>query len=374
MSNSVACTLYRGIALGAALVIQTACSTDHSTRAPSAVSFNGMFDQTHVVPLASPLGHSLGPTSDALVTDSEIALLDGPSSDLKVFSRRDGSLARIVGRAGSDSGDFRNPAAIAPFDSGRYVVYDQRRRVISLRDSLGQLISESPSLRGSFTGLIALPEQHRVVLTGHTFNQNGDTRDVDLHEYDFNGKRLASYAATAKSTSEVEANFGTLVATRIGSDIVTGSLSSNRLRLYDRATKHEKWVAIAPDWYRPLEFPAHVAAVQKSPANSAMSWMHTQPFLNGVFALGGGRLLVRFQAFTSLQDKAFYYAVADTSGRTLAISQATRARVVATRADTVFWIKDFGTRGASLTSGVVDVTRLASGASSAATSNVIAAR
>src|SRR4029077_8056399 len=122
-----------------------------------------------------------------------------------------------------------------------------------------------------------------------------------------------------------------------------------------------------PDWYRPLEYPSdrllQRGVSTQTVAQRAQAWMHTQRLMNDVYPLTGGRFLVRFMAFTSPTDKAFYYAVADTTGRTYAVSQATRARVIAARADTVFWVNDGGPAGSRLGSGVIDAAHLASLAS-----------
>ena len=342
----------RGITLGAVLILEGACSNQSQGAAP-VVPFKALFEHFHVVPLNATVEHPIGFATSALVTNVEIALLDRTTSDIKVFARRDGSLIRIVGKPGDDAGQFRSPNALAPLDSGRYVVYDQGRRVLSIRDSLGRVISEAPMAKGAFGGLVALPKERRVVLAGRMSDQTGDTKDVDLHEFDFSGRRIASYATTAKTSSELEARFNALFAVQVGQQVVTGSLSSNRLRIYDRTTGHAKWIEVASSWYRPLEYPPR--ATSNAGTQSTMPWTHTQPFMNGIFALTGGRFLVRFQAFTSLQDKAFYYAVADTSGVTRAISQATRANVVASRGDTIFWVNGGGKTPASLGFGVVDV-------------------
>jgi hypothetical protein len=72
--------------------------------------------------------------------------------------------------------------------------------------------------------------------------------------------------------------------------------------------------------------------------------------INGVFALTGGRLIVRFATYDQNDERMYHYALADTTGRTFAVTPATTARVVATAGDTLFWLArksngavDFGT-------------------------------
>lgn len=296
-----------------------------------------------------------------LVRDTDVVVLDARAADAKVISRRDGALLRVLGRAGDGVGDFRVPLAIASLDSGRYVILDQGRRVLSVRDARDSMSAETHDLRGFYNGLVAFPERRRVVLSGTPFSSSA--KGNDLHEFDYDGRRLASYASTPKAHSEWARRVNGVFAAAIGSDLVIGAMYSNELRIYDEPTGRIRTIAVAPNWFRPLEFPPD-AALQRTEggqpvAQRVATWLHTQRIMNGVFPLTRGRLLVRFMAFTSARDQAYYYAVADTTGRTYAVSRAIRANVIATRGDTVFWIRRLSEGRAQLGSGVLDADRLA---------------
>src|SRR5207237_407336 len=125
-----------------------------------------------------------------------------------------------------------------------------------------------------------------------------------------------------------------------GEFLVTGTMNSSRLRLLERTSHKEHWIDVAPGWQR-LDWPSDALlgwANRQTAAKRMQDWSHQQRLMNGVFTVGGGRLLARFRGYASGGDEIFYYVLTDTAGRTLGISHATRARVVASASDTVFWV------------------------------------
>jgi hypothetical protein len=60
--------------------------------------------------------------------------------------------------------------------------------------------------------------------------------------------------------------------------------------------------------------------------------------MNAVFPVGSDRLLVRYESLQPDGWDTYRYVMIDTAGRTLGISRMTRANVVATRGDSVFWV------------------------------------
>lgn len=62
--------------------------------------------------------------------------------------------------------------------------------------------------------------------------------------------------------------------------------------------------------------------------------------MNGVVAIGEGRLLVRFQAWSPSAEPFFYYAVVDATGKMSQITNATRAQVFDAHGDTLYWIRE----------------------------------
>ena len=82
-----------------------------------------------------------------------------------MFDRVHGRFIGFVGRGGDERGDLRRPAAIARFDSGTYVIFDQKRKLLAFRDLSGAVLTETP-VTGYLTGLAALPGAKRVLLAG----------------------------------------------------------------------------------------------------------------------------------------------------------------------------------------------------------------
>jgi len=302
---------------------------------------------------------TLAVPTGALVRGRELIVIDEARAEAKVYDRQSGAVVRMVGRPGDGDGDLRAPVAIAPLDSGRYVIYDYLRRLISVRDSLGRTLRESPILKGDFNSILAFPEEQRVILAGPTLRAIDGANGMDLHEFDYAGKLRASYAKTVRPPSGWARRIAAIATARMGSTVIMGAMNSNRLRMYDRRTGTVRWLEAAPGWYRPIAWPSDAilqhGASRQTAAQILRNWMYTQRLLSGVYPLTHGRLLVRFLAFAPDHSRLFHYAVMDTTGRTFAVSRATRAQVLVVVADTAMWVSGAGSRDAWLGSGVVTV-------------------
>jgi hypothetical protein len=304
-----------------------------------------MVQDIRTVTLSGSGADSLPFPIGAVVSEREVVVMDDRRAEVRAFRRSDGGLLRVVAQAGDDEGSVRRPTAIAAIDSGRYVIYDRGRGILSFRDSASRVIREVPlAASGFFTGLVALPAERKLVLSGRAHAKSGgDAPGYDLHEFDFSGRRVSSYAKSPRTRSGWEARFAAVFAAGVDGKLVTGSLNSNRLRFYDRTTGKTRWIDVGSGWHPPLEWPSDRELRRKdtpeSVAERVTAWGHRQRLFNGVFPLDGGRLLVRVQTFTPSGERSFLYAVADTGGRTIAVSHATSALVVNTAADTVFWLE-----------------------------------
>jgi hypothetical protein len=223
------------------------------------------------------------------------------------------------------------------------VIFDQGRRILSFRDSVGGVIREASVPRGFFNGIIAVPEHRRIILAGRLAG-GPPAGTLDLHELDYAGRRIRSFRAAPPSGSLWQAKFAAMWMARVNDNVVTGSLNSRRLRLYNLRTRDERTIDITggAGWLAPLAWPSDAllerGTTSQTTAERITAWMRTQRLFNAAFPLGEGRILVRAQAYDLEQHPFFYYVVVDTAGRTVAISQATRNQVVSTVADTVFWI------------------------------------
>jgi hypothetical protein len=118
-----------------------------------------------------------------------------------------------------------------------------------------------------------------------------------------------------------------------------------------------RFASVAAGWYAPLEWPSdrllERGATQQGAAKTLIAWTHSHRLMNGLFALSGGRVLARFQAFSPNGDRFFYYALTDAAGRQIAVTHPTRAQVLSTSGDTLYWIAGSGHQRSSFGSGIV---------------------
>ncbi len=277
-----------------------------------------------------------------IVTQDRVFVLDPERGELKAYRRADGSLIDTPGPLGDGFGELRHPIAVARLDSGRFVVYDDKRDVISFRDSLGRAQTEAVIPHGAFGGVVALPDRRRILLPGAFIKPTAASAGHDLHEIDYDGRRTADYGEPRKPASEWERKFNAeFAAVSQGRTIVSGTMNSSSLRLRDLSTAAERWIDVAPGWWR-LEWPSDAllrrGATRQTVADRIRAWGRQNRLMNGVFPLSDGRLVVRYQAYAPLGTRLFYYVVADTMGRALAITHATHANVLEARGDTLFWL------------------------------------
>lgn len=331
------------VACGCVIAISlSGCSRATPEPRPPIVSLASLVQSLDTVVLAGGTEDRLLSPVGAVTTREHVILLDGGRADMRAFRRVDGALDRVVSVAGDQPGQLRRPAELALLDSGQFVVLDAGRRVLSFRDSTGLLLHEATLPDGSFNSIAALPSERRLVLAGRVRGVSEVASNSDLHEFDYNGRLIASYGTNAKPGSVWERAFTTVYATRAGRELVTGMLSSNTIRFVDRETRTERSVRVAAGWFTPLAWPSdrmlQAGATQQGAAQLVKKWTRQHRMMNGMFALSGDRILARFQAFGPSGDRFFYYALTTSAGRTIAVTQPTRANVLSTNGDTLLWV------------------------------------
>ena len=321
--------------------IWSCAATKPSSPPHRRLSFDSMFVGTRTTVLRGDTASPLRQVNAGRVLSHAIVLSDPDAGDVKLFDLTDGTFRRVVGAPGDGPGEFRHVVAIAAAGVGQFAVLDQKRRTVSFRDTEGHLLREIALHGGAFHSLVVLPDEQRMIISGAIW-EKGPAKGFDLHEYDFAGHPLASFATTAPTRSKWEAAFAATYVDKAGETLLQGSVSANRLRLIDRRTGELREIAVAPGWYHQLSWPPDAAFgpgySQQTASEIGTAWMHRQVMMNGVYALPDGMMLTRFQAFAPDGDRFYYYATVDTSGRTLAISTPTRAMVFDTHADTIYWM------------------------------------
>jgi hypothetical protein len=307
-----------------------------------------------MVRLAVDPQDSIVTPAQALVESNRIALVDAGEADAKVFDAVTGALLQTIGQPGDRPGQFRSPIAITGLGAGGFAILDVGRRIVSIRDSVGNLEREF-AVPGFWVSIGAVPAQHRILLSGSPAPMpDAEGLGMEIHEYDYSGNLIRSYRKSAEPRSEWEASLSHVFFAVNGDHVLSGSFSSNQVEVYDRGTGEMRVVEVAPGWYHPIVWPSNNAGLGGGTGvQRVTAWIHTQRLMTGVFPLLGGRFVARFEAYLPSGKKVYYYAVCSGTGQTLAITQATRARVVASRQDTVYWIELSGSRSATLGRGTV---------------------
>lgn len=298
---------------------------------------------------------STGMLVAAVTRGPRLIVVDARRAELRVHALATGKFVRVAAQPGIDVGDFRLPSAAEPLDGGRFVVFDSRRALASFRDSTGAVISEARLPRGFYGGFAVKRTEGRLVLTGMITDVLPAAKDKDIHEFDFEGRHIRSYGVAAKPESDWASRFAAEFVNLSDSLLITGAMNVSRLRVLNRATMQERWLDVAPGWQR-LEWPSDRllgAANRAVVAERLQEWRRNQRLMTGVFSLSDGRLLVRFEGSASDGGQLFNYVLSDLQGRTLAISRATRKRVVAAAGDTVRWLEGAPGRQYSYGSSIV---------------------
>jgi len=317
--------------------------------------FTDLIRPIRQMPLGSA-GDSIETIGASALTPRSLVVLDRGAVDVRLFDLSGGRSLAAVGSAGDNPGQFRNPYLVATLDSGAFVVLDQGRRILSFRDSLGQLQKEVNLPPGMYSGMVADRAQHRLIVAGKPFGPRRAAFAGDLHEFDFNGRHIRSYGHLPKPTSDWASRFTAEFAAMYQGEVVTGLMNGSRLRFYDPRRGSERWVTVAPGWQH-LEWPSDGllkrTASKSTVAERLTAWERQNVLMNGVFPLGRDRLLVRYQGFPEDGSRFYYYVLADTLGKALAITHATRVTVLGTKDDTIFWVPRPDARPQVLAVGIV---------------------
>lgn len=318
-----------------------ACNRDSSPPVSvRSAPFPSLFDVRHSIRLQRTEQDPLVSAQAGAVVGRHVVVLDLARADAKLFDRLSGRLRRTIGQPGDRPGDFRSPAAIAPAAGDSFVIFDARRGVLSFWDPRGELAGETPVESGFYNGLMVAPQDRRIVLTGKVFAGDQAAITTEVHEFAYDGRLLSSYGKAEKPTSDWEMQFMAIFGSGANGRLLTGSMHSNVVREYRRKSQAWTSIPIARGWFRPLQYPSdrvlHLS--DSGRMRRSREWVHANRMMNGVFAIGSDRLLVRFQAFDGTGNRFYYYAMCDTLGHSGQVSLPTRAFVFMTKGDTAFWL------------------------------------
>lgn len=323
------------LSLLGAFTILTCDRRGGASGTPALVPFDSVFTRVSQGQVITPAQEPIAFPVDLLVRKNELILVDVQQANLKVFDRRSLRLLRVIGRPGDGPGEFRRPIGIASTHGGRFVVLDQARLIVSVRDSLGNLIRETP-VPGLWAGIATVEGENRMILSGRFtgVDANEQSRRSVLHEFADDGRLVTSYREAVTPRHPWEASFKAVFLALMEQTVISGSYNANTVQAHERATGRERHFTVAPGWYRPLEWPED----QRGGIERVNAWVKKQTLMTGLFPLQASKYLARFQAYDRDGEKIQYYALADGAGTTLAVGGPTHIDVLRTVRDTAFGV------------------------------------
>lgn len=320
----------------------TTYASDRSAVRLPAISFDSLIENERIITLPQDSSKGAPAPLAGFTAGSRLVLLYGKSPSVRIFDASTGTLEVATGKPGDSPGDYRKPNGIAPWSNGGFVVYDDGRRRLTFRDSLGVLRSEVTVPEGSFSGLISEPLLGHITLAGTVYYAKGETRSSYLHQLDSLGHLVRSFGQRESDMSLWKTAFSTPFAQQLGDQIAFGSMGSNVLTYYNGRTGTTHAFDVATGWYERPVYPSDRmltrGASKQSASDQVRKFAIQHRMMSGVFLLNNGRVLARFQGFDHAMHRFFYYALVDRAGHTRSITLPTRAHVLATRGDSVYWV------------------------------------
>lgn len=327
------------------------CSATRSFPAPPEKPFDTIFLQVRQVGLDTADGPPVEIAGGLALAD-QFLLVDGGAAVVRDIDARTGRLVSLVGSPGDEPGMFRRPISIAALSDSTYGILDQRRQIVSIHSDHGKLIKE---LRvGGFWNSLATstrPGRFAVAGTPDSLRE----RPSVLYEFDGQGSPTGGCGDPPKLDWDLKSSFATPFAVRDGSVMLIGAYNSNLVRVCDFNDNRTYTIAVAPGWYRPINWPTEIKG-RGATAALVNTWARKQRLFSALFSSGGETFLAEFRSFGRSGDEQFNYAVVDTSGHTLAITGVTPKEILYTRDDSVYWIERTSTTTERL--GVSVLTRL----------------
>ena len=317
-----------------------ACNTRSSTPARPTIGFRDLFDSVRTTTLSPPPVASVRQGVDLLVDGDRVIVVDAAASNLKVFSRSTGAFRYVIGAPGDLAGDFRQPVSIAPVESGGFVVLDGLRKILSFRAPTGSDASDV-SIPGVWVELTTDPLDSSLIISGRdALLRNRPDANNQLHEFNFRGHLVRSFFPAEKLASRWATTFNYAFVGMEGQYILAGTFNSNIVHVFDRRGTPISSFPVAPGWFKSLDWPPDGPPPPgETGANEGAKWLKSHTIMAGIVPIANGRFLTRFESYSVAGEKLYNYALATVQGVTVAVTQASRARITRSAGDTVYWLE-----------------------------------
>lgn len=339
------CTTRRGVLLpfaaGVCLTLGLpACGESGRTPGDDVlVPFEEVFRLQDEVQLRTAPDDPIGRGVHLVRWGGRFVLVDMIQANVKVFDPT-GRLVATLGGPGDGPGEFRMPVRAVALPDGRLAVLDQRHSAISFFDAAGTF-EKSWTIPGQPVSEIEVVEDgSKLLVVTQLYARDTDDWSIDssrlgAHLFTIDGELISSFYPVPEPVHQGEGSFQVLSGARMGSTVLIGLMTNNRIYHRNLSNGDEWWAEIGHSVYRS---PDWKSAERVASMTQAVDWASSQLWLYALKTLDENLYLAEF---TEPNADGFHYAVANLQGETIAttqlatykIHQAVDELVYATRTD-----------------------------------------
>ena len=314
------------------------------------IAFDRLIVGAHTVPLEG----SFDSATDVRVAGRFAAVVHDHESAITLFDARNWKPLSTLRLPAASSTPRVAELAIAPADSGRWIVLDRSHSALDLVSERGTRLRHIALPRGLWSGVAWDSVRRRALVTGVKLDgPTGGSDGRSIHEFDERGAEVAAYREMAPIAHRLQASFNMPFAAIDGSVILMGSSLSNEVSLFDSASARVRIVRVADDWFTPINWElARPTAPPKTIAEPTLNWLSQQTMLTAVIPVTHGRFIARFTQHGRDRER-YLYALVDSLGRTRALTAPTTVKLAGAVGDTISGLDVSEDRTANIFVGVL---------------------
>lgn len=308
------------------------------------VGIDSLFPSRLRVTLQALLDDPADYPSALTVTRDRVVIADARQALIRIFDRRSGVRIRNFGRPGDGPGDLRRPVGLQSRADTIFIL-DGGRSIVAAYDTTGKMIREQ-RFEGAWSDFVSRHNDGEMLVAGLRRGDIDAAGNIDepsiVHEMMPDGGVRRSHSTLPQVKHPWAGAFRQFFAADLGSAIVSGSMASPSVTVFDKRSGRQSRTTIVAPWLHEIAWPATLE-MQRLPGSSTIDrlnrWYREQVLLVRVFAVSDTAYVAEFQAFDKDAERRFAYVLADTAGRSLAATTQSRVRVLATAGDTLFCIR-----------------------------------
>jgi hypothetical protein len=299
-------------------------------------SFAEVFPLTASMPLKAGDSDPIGKVSALHVWNGTLVVVDEMQANLKLFDTG-GRRIGTIGRAGDGPGEFRAPFSAATLPDGRLAVLDRARMVLSFfgpeRDYQTSWFVPAITPGGVFT----VPDPDLLLVPAKRTTPDSDPELASshgMHLFTLDGHPAHSFRALPEFRVKGEESFSTLMTAVVGATVISSPMSRNELHHHHLRTGREWTVEIGSSIYRAPKWPKE----QPRSIEEVFRWADEQMWVMGIVPLDSAHYAVKFTTYPE-KKTVNRYVIADTAGRTLAVTDTTRFDLKTVHDGTVYGVR-----------------------------------